>query len=57
MTAVPVEITTQPTTTDIELVDDLDELVESSKCSRAVTTDDASIDVKIVWGVSSRWVS
>lgn len=34
MSAVPVEITIQsPTTEDIELVDDLDELVESSKCS------------------------
>ncbi|MGH3766439.1 MAG: hypothetical protein ACRDTX_15045 [Pseudonocardiaceae bacterium] len=34
MTAVPVEITIQlPPTEDIELVDDLDELVESSKCS------------------------
>jgi hypothetical protein len=34
MTAVPVEITIQPTSPeDIELVDDLDELVESSKCS------------------------
>jgi hypothetical protein len=34
MTAVPVEITTQPPPTeDIELVDDLDALVESSKCS------------------------
>ncbi|MGH3599882.1 MAG: hypothetical protein ACRDQH_06335 [Pseudonocardiaceae bacterium] len=34
MTAVPVEITIQPPPTeDIELIDDLDELVESSKCS------------------------
>jgi hypothetical protein len=34
MTAVPVEITIQHTPTeDVELVDDLDELVESSKCS------------------------
>jgi hypothetical protein len=34
MTAVPVEITiTPPPTEDIELVDDLDALVESSKCS------------------------
>lgn len=34
MTAVPVEIISRPTPTEeIELVDDLDELVESSKCS------------------------
>lgn len=34
MTTVPVEITIHPTPTEeIELVDDLDELVESSKCS------------------------
>ncbi len=34
MTAVPVEITSSPLRTEeIELVDDLDELVESSKCS------------------------
>ncbi|HZD14668.1 MAG TPA: hypothetical protein VE196_05985 [Pseudonocardiaceae bacterium] len=34
MTAVPVEITIQsPPARDIELVEDLDELVESSKCS------------------------
>ncbi|MGH3625039.1 MAG: hypothetical protein ACRDQ5_25165 [Sciscionella sp.] len=34
MTAVPVEITVHPKPTEkIELVDDLDEVVESSKCS------------------------
>jgi hypothetical protein len=34
MSAVPAEITIQPTPTeDIELIDDLDELAESSKCS------------------------
>jgi hypothetical protein len=38
MTAVPVEITIRPAdsvvdTDEIELVDDLDSLVESSKCS------------------------
>ena len=34
MAAVPVEITIHPTPAEeIELVDDLDELVESSKCS------------------------
>lgn len=34
MTTVPVEITIHPTPIEeIELVDDLDELVESSKCS------------------------
>ena len=38
MSAIPVEITIRPSVTaaetdEIELVDDLDELVESSKCS------------------------